>query len=162
MSEAPTPVLDLPQAEPRLPRFAWLLCLGGVALAVAGGTVAEVGRAPTAPAGPAVSVPAEAGRALFVSAGCTACHDPDGRDTPLAPGLVGVAARATERIASSDYRGDARSVTSYLEEAVIDHCADTVPGYDCAEASDTGLRLSMADASTLVRYLLTLGGGGAP
>jgi hypothetical protein len=155
-------VPELPAREPRLPRFAWLLVGGGLALAVAAVIAAGQGEVPLAPAGPPPVVPANQGQTLFVAAGCTACHDPSGRDSPLAPGLAGVAARAAARIGDPGYRGEAKSVAGYLEESIIDHCADPLPGYDCTTAPDVSVRLSMSDVASLVRYLLTLGEADAP
>jgi hypothetical protein len=44
-----------------------------------------------------------------------------------------------------------------VREAVLDHCADLVPGYDCPPAPDIGLRRSAEEVADLVRFLLGAG-----
>lgn len=156
------PVPELPERDPGLPRFALLLVSGGMAMVVFALAASRQGPAPLVPYGPEPLPVVSAGETVYGAAGCASCHDPSGRDSVLAPGLAGVASRATQRLEDPSYGGEAQSVTGYLEEAILDHCADPLPGYDCASAPDVSVRLSMADVANLVQYLLTLGVVGSP
>jgi hypothetical protein len=158
--DAPLP--ELPERDPRLPRFAWLLVFGGMAMVVLALAASRQGPAPLVPHGPEPLPVVSVGETLYGAAGCASCHDPSGRDSALAPGLAGVAGRAMQRLEDPGYGGEAQSATGYLEEAILDHCADALPGYDCATAPDVSVRLSMADVANLVQYLLTLAEVDAP
>ena len=157
--------IDLPERDPGLPRFALALaglaiigCLWLLAAPLPGRFSGHATRATTAvPTGLA-----EPGRDLFVSQGCGACHAVEGPPTAGGPSLGGALGRAAARVGSAEYSGEAKDAMAYLREAILDHCADPLPGYDCGKAPAVGLRLSERQIDELVGFVATLPGGTMP
>jgi mono/diheme cytochrome c family protein len=155
-------VPDLPERDPGLPRFimvmAVLVAAGALWLVVRPVSVEPLDEAPVVSA--AVE-PEEAGDAsggmLFVREGCGACHATAGPSTALGPTLSDAARNADDRIRSPEYAGHAEDAGAYLREATLDHCADILPGYECVEVSEVGLRLSAAEIEKLVEFMSGLG-----
>ncbi len=153
---------DLPRRDPGLPRFV----LGIGALAILALLWLLVRPTPPLPGAlgaaveSAVSTPEtpldRSGASVFLAQGCGTCHSTTGASTALGPGLGGVSARAAARIIAPDYTGGAGSARDYVLESILDHCADTLPGYTCAELPDLGLHLTTADADALVDFLMRL------
>jgi len=166
---APLPLTDLPERDPSLPRFAWaaavlaaLLAAGwlvGAPSRLSGNLEVAAEKAASVQAGPAVE---PLGATVFLNQGCGACHASASTSTALGPGLGGVAARAAARVVAPDYTGDAGAARDYLREAIVDHCADTVPGYACVPLPEIGLRLSTVEAGELVDFLMRLTPEGSP
>lgn len=163
------PHAELPARDPGLPRFAW--AAGLVAAGIAAGWLWAAAPAPSPEAEAALDafaqtpIPAEVvlpGAGLFLREGCGACHATSDVSTALGPGLSGVGARAARRIAEAGYGGEADTATAYLREAIVDHCADAVPGYACVDLPDIGLRLTEDDVADLVDYLGRLTPEGSP
>lgn len=153
---------DVPPTDAPVPRFLWLVVVLGATVAVAalargGGSAGSDLAAP-----PSDFTARVAGAALFARSGCADCHDPTGVDSAVGPGLLGMAARAELRITSPDYGGDATTVDGYLEEAILDHCLDPLPDYDCTGAPDLAMTLSLAEIAQLAAYLRELPSGAAP
>lgn len=160
----PTRVADLPGRDAGLPRFVITALVGSAALAV------WLLVRPSRPAGPmATGVPPpratvtsatlpgqRSGATLFLQEGCGNCHATTGPSTALGPSLAGAADRAGARIRAEDYRGSADSPAAYLREAIVDHCLDLVPGYDCVAAPDITLRLSAEEIDRLVGFVSRL------
>ena len=102
-----------------------------------------------------------AGEQLTTTLGCVACHiqtdvgpgwmadkDPDGK---------GVALRAGERIAASDYTGTATTPEQYLRESIVRPDDHVVEGYPSSTMVMTyGDQLSTQDVADLIAYLMTL------
>ena len=161
-------MIDLPGRDPGLPRFA--VAVGALVLLAAGWLLVRPVPALPGVMGTAVEIAAstpeaateDPGATVFLAQGCGTCHSRTSSSTALGPGMGGVAARAAARIAAADYTGDARSAREYLEEAILTHCADIVPGYTCIELPDLGLRLSATDADALVNDLLRIPAEGRP
>ena len=74
--------------------------------------------------------PIALGAAAFrsVSPACNACHSTAPGVNMAGPSLAGVAARAEALIASSDYKGTATDVKSYLIESIRNPSAYVIPG----------------------------------
>ncbi len=154
--------VDLPPEDAPPPRILWVVLALALSVAiVAGSRGREVVPASVRPQTSDLTARV-AGAALFARAGCADCHDPTGADSAVGPGLLGMAARAKTRIAQPEYGGEATTVEGYLEEAILDHCADRLPGYDCAGVPEVGLVLSMAEVAQLAAYLNELPSGAAP
>lgn len=157
-----TRLLDLPGRDPGLPRFAIAAAI--LALLAAGWVLLHPVQTPPGVLGTAVEIAAgtpetafdQSGATIFLAQGCGACHSSSSASTALGPGLGGVGTRATARVVAPDYGGGATDGAGYLEEAIVDHCADLVPGYSCVELPDLGLRLSATDADVLVDFLTRL------
>jgi hypothetical protein len=155
------PAADLPQIEPRLPRFAALLAMlalgGAIAAWVAWPIRQSVADGSAAfDAGPG-SIDATGGM-LFVREGCGACHATVGPSSAMGPTLAGAAESAAQRIASPEYAGFAESPDAYLREATLDHCVDVPAEYDyaCDQLSEVGLRLSSDEIDRLVQFMVDL------
>jgi cytochrome c oxidase subunit II len=106
-----------------------------------GGAAPEEGESPIA-----------AGREIFTSAGCNACHTLDDADAnaQVGPDLNELAARAEDRVKG-------KTAEEYVEEAIVDPPAFVVEGY----SGDTMPRnfadqLTPEEIDTLVKYLLGL------
>lgn len=74
--------------------------------------------------------PIALGQALFrsVAPACNACHSTAPGVNMAGPSLAGVASRAEARIASGDYRGEAKDVAGYIRESIVTPSAYLVPG----------------------------------
>lgn len=74
--------------------------------------------------------PIALGQALFrsVAPACNACHSTAPGVNMAGPSLAGVASRATARIASGDYRGQATDAAGYIRESILTPSAYLVPG----------------------------------
>lgn len=97
--------------------------------------------------------PSGAGAELYLASGCGECHTTSGADSALGPSLAGAGLRAESRIAAADYGGSATTGREYLVESILSHCADRLPGYDCPDVRDLGLRISLEDAEALADFL---------
>jgi hypothetical protein len=154
------PPPDLPARDPGLPRFV-LVALGAAALLAvwallrppgpAGGLTADGGGTGVATVTPAPGQ--RSGALLFLQEGCGRCHVTAGPSTARGPSLVGLAAVAAARVADPGYRGWAQDARGYLREAIVDHCLDLVPGYDCPAAPYVSLRLSAEEIDRLVEFV---------
>ncbi len=160
---------DLPSRDPGLPRFAWAAAALATGLAVGWILAATPAPAPEAEAAldafGQTPIPVEAvlpGAEVFLREGCGACHATSDASTALGPGLGGVGTRAARRVGEADYGGEAETADAYLREAIVDHCADAVPGYACVDLPDIGLRLGEDDVLALVDYLSRLTPEGSP
>jgi mono/diheme cytochrome c family protein len=82
---------------------------------------------------------------------CLACHrtDEGGFAFSLGPNLMGIAERATTRIAGVTAR-------QYLEASIMDPDSFVVPGYRDIMYPDFAEHFSAQDLADLVAYLLTL------
>jgi mono/diheme cytochrome c family protein len=138
---------------------ALIVVLAGVALlaALLGPAPLNAPQAPTQTAAASPAASAARGALLFAEEGCASCHRPAGTSRALGPPLAGLAERAAARLEAPDYRGSAETPDDYVREAVLDHCADLVPGYRCPTAPDIGLRRSTEEVADLVRFLLDAG-----
>lgn len=156
---------DFPPRDPGLPRFVWALLGLVLAMCVAlfvrpPRPLALPGTQRDAPVeGQAEVDPALLGQALFRDQGCADCHADEAGRAARGPGLQGLWARAGLRIEAPDYRGGARDPETYLREAVLDHCLDPLPGYDCPPLDDLAVRLSVGEVDSLLAYLARAGGG---
>lgn len=161
---------DLPDRDPGLPRFVLAALAIGLlaALRLILGSVPESGssRLAAAVASPSPVDPrlamAQAGAEVFLAQGCGACHATTDASTASGPGLGGLAARAGLRPTQADYGGGATSAEAYLREAIVEHCADTLPGYTCVDMPEIGLRLGSDSLDALVVFLLRLTPEGSP
>jgi mono/diheme cytochrome c family protein len=154
-------VRDLPVADPGLPRFvlvvALLAAVGALWLAMRPSEVVPLESVRDEVLPEVVEEPeGTSGGMIFVREGCGECHVTTGPSTALGPSLAGVGARAEERVRSPEYTGHSDNARDYVREATLDHCADVVPGYECVELSDVGLRLSPAEVDSLVDFMLGL------
>lgn len=115
-------------------------------------------------AGGDLGAPSARGDELFRSAigACSACHSTTPGADGAGPSLAGIVDRATEAVASSDYKGEATDAESYLREAIELPSAHLAPG---ARYSANGMslmpnnyreKLTTAQIDSLVEYLLTL------
>jgi len=149
--------LDLPERDPRVPRFVWLVCLASLALAAVALGRGAAAVSPVAPVGQALAASgANQDAELFITAGCANCHPVTGAGSARGPGVGGVAESAAKRIAEPDYRGEATTVSDYLTEATVDHCLDPLPGWDCHEVPDVALQLTAGEVDRLVQFMLSL------
>lgn len=88
------------------------------------------------------------GRLLFVGTGCGGCHVLEDNTPSMAigPPLVGLAARAGDRVAGL-------TAAEYVEQSIREPEAFTVSGFEAGVMPT--FRLSDEDVSSLVDYLLT-------
>lgn len=153
---------DLPAADPGIPLFV----VAAAACAVLGAMWLVVRPPHSDVPGPSAadevgqgSIPrVRTGSDIFVAEGCGTCHITSGPSTALQPSLEGALGRAARRLQASDYSGSATTPEEYLREAILDHCADTLPGYSCEGAPDVGLRLGPAEFEALVAFVADLEG----
>ncbi len=100
---------------------------------------------------------AAAGKQIFTDTGCDACHtlaDADAKGT-VGPGLDDLAAAAAKY-----GKQENQSAAEYVEAAITDPAAFTVPGFpDGVMPADYKNQLSQAEIDTLVKYLLAVSGG---
>lgn len=158
-----------PERDPGLPRFAWLAAALALALALLlafrpprpGPGPAVQGLLGGAAEGEAAPDPVAAGREVFVVQGCGSCHALSAADGGSGPALAGLWPRAMLRLNAPDYRGGARDPDTYLREAVLDHCLDPLPGYNCPDLEDLAVRLSVGEVDALVAYLRSVGAAAA-
>ncbi len=154
---------ELPERDPGLPRFVWLvygglLVLGLVLLLRPDDGLAVLAPEPEAERSVEGEDLAGRGARIFVAEGCSGCHATVGADGSLGPSLYGLAQRATTRLAAPDYQGRAVDAAGYVVEASLDHCLDPLPGWDCPDLSGLALRLSIEDGEALAAYLLDAAG----
>ncbi len=118
-----------------------------------------------APAPQAASTdPVALGQALFATTppGCNACHSTAPGVNLVGPSLAGIAARAGQRVASADYRGQARDAAAYVRESILDPNAYVVPGPTYASGGRSLMPANFAQTlrpeqvDDLVAYLMTL------
>jgi nitric oxide reductase subunit C len=132
---------------------------------VGGGTQPESGTEPPG-ARPTTGSenPAAIGERLFrtVAPACNACHSIAPGVNMAGPSLAGVASRAEQRIASSEYKGKAKDAAGYIHEAIVDPSAYLVPGemYSAGGTSfmpnTYGKDLTPEQIDQIVDYLITL------
>ena len=74
--------------------------------------------------------PIALGEAVFrtASPACNVCHSIAPGANMAGPTLAGVASRAKQMIGSSDYKGKAKDVESYIRESIVAPSAHLVPG----------------------------------
>jgi mono/diheme cytochrome c family protein len=140
-----------------------VLSLLTLTLACGGGGAATQPAPTQPPAQPAGD--AAAGKDLFASAGCIACHTITGNSQAtgtVGPNLSHIATDAAKIITESSYTGKAKTVAEYLQESIVDPNAflyPTCPTGPCQpnimpqNFKDT---LSSQQIDDLVAYLLTL------
>lgn len=100
-------------------------------LSVTGASIGTAGALPPATtSGPSGKDPVALGEALFksVSPACSTCHSLLPGANMAGPTLAGVATRAQQTIASSEYKGSAKDVEAYLRESITQPSAYIVPG----------------------------------
>jgi mono/diheme cytochrome c family protein len=96
------------------------------------------------------SDPASVGRAVFLTAGCTACHTVSGLSTGnLGPVLDGLASRADDRVPGL-------SAEEYIRQSLLEPDAYLVEGFENIMPADIAADLSEEDLDSLVAFLLTL------
>lgn len=94
--------------------------------------------------------------------GCTACHSLAAGADGAGPSLAGVATRAEQRVAASDYTGKASDAAGYLRESIIEPSAHLNAGgmYSANGMSfmpnTYGDSLSDEEINQLVAFLTTL------
>lgn len=74
--------------------------------------------------------PIALGEKVFRSAApaCTACHSISPGVNMAGPSLAGLAERTQKLLASSDYKGKAKDLSSYIHESIVEPSAYVVPG----------------------------------
>lgn len=93
---------------------------------------------------------------------CTACHSVAPGVNMAGPSLAGVAGRATQLLASGQYKGQAKDVEGYLRESVTQPSAHVVPGPMYSANGTSFMPATYATSLTpeqvnhLVAYLSTL------
>ena len=109
-------------------------------------TAAAAKQAPQ-PAG--VADPVAYGRQLFTQYGCNACHTLDDANAhgQIGPNLNGIGSQAANRVAG-------QPAEQYLQASILKPGEYPAEGYPDAMPKDYGLRLSDAEVSALVEYLL--------
>jgi nitric oxide reductase subunit C len=108
--------------------------------------------------------PMALGEAVFRSAtpACVACHSVAPGVNMAGPSLAGVAARAQQRIASGEYKGEAKDAAGYIRESILHPSAYVVPGpmYSANGTSfmpaTYGTSLKPEQVEQLVAYLSSL------
>jgi nitric oxide reductase subunit C len=108
--------------------------------------------------------PVELGRAAYNATppGCAACHSVAPGVNIVGPTLAGIPATAAARIASPDYRGQARDAAGYIRESILDPNAHVLVGPTYAAGgrslmpSDYGQTLKPEQVDQIVAYLMTL------
>jgi nitric oxide reductase subunit C len=108
--------------------------------------------------------PVELGRAAYNATppGCAACHSVAPGVNIVGPTLAGLPATAAARIASPDYRGQARDAAAYIRESILDPNAHVLLGPTYAAGgrslmpSDYGQTLTPEQVDQIVAYLMTL------
>ncbi|GAB2735660.1 hypothetical protein GCM10027019_14070 [Melaminivora jejuensis] len=93
---------------------------------------------------------------------CTACHSTAPGVDMAGPSLAGVVGRTEALLASSDYKGQAKDVSAYLHESIMEPSAHLVPGpmYSADGTSfmptTYGKDLTPEQIDQLVAYLMSL------
>lgn len=97
------------------------------------------------------SDPLAAGRRVFVTAGCNACHAlaDAGSQAVLGPSLDGIAARAGSTVPG-------QAADAYIRASIEKPAEHLTPGYQDLMPKDYALRLSAQDLNVLVQYLLEM------
>lgn len=107
-----------------------ILVSGGTAVVAAQGTEAGAAEARAVRPVRADSDPRAIGENLFGTAVpvCTACHSLQPGVQLAGPSMAGLAERAAQTIASTDYTGSATDVEGYIRESIVTPSAHLVPG----------------------------------
>jgi nitric oxide reductase subunit C len=108
--------------------------------------------------------PIALGQSLFqtVTPACAACHSVADGVNMAGPSLGGIATRSLERIASADYKGQAKDAESYIRESIENPSAYSLPGamYSADGRSfmppDYAKTLTPEQIDQLVAYLASL------
>lgn len=108
--------------------------------------------------------PIALGEKVFRSAApaCTACHSISPGVNMAGPSLAGLAERTQKLLASSDYKGKAKDLSSYIHESIVEPSAYVVPGamYSADGVSfmptTYGKDLTPAQIDQLAAYLSSL------
>ncbi len=125
---------------------------------------ATAAQPPGAPASAAAGKdPVALGEIVFRTSApaCSACHSLLAGADMAGPSLAGAATRAQQRIASADYKGQAKDAASYLSESITRPSAHTVAGamYSASGVSfmptSYGKDLNAEQVAHLVAYLMT-------
>ena len=106
--------------------------------------------APQPPAPPAPPLPkgnAAAGKAVFLSAGCTACHTfaPAGSTGTLGPNLA--------RIPADAKKANRGTVQQYVQESIVNPSAYVVPGFPDVMTKTFGKTLTKQQIADLVAFV---------
>ena len=120
--------------------------------------------APTSRATGEAGDPVSHGRRVFDRAGCGACHALEPGASQVGPSLAGVARRAEERVASTDYAGQAQDAAGYVRESILRpsaHIAGPAPRHATPQGvsympATYDSTLDPQELDALVAYLLTL------
>jgi len=136
-----------------------ILVTGGMNIPAAPDPTVSAGDTP--PQTASATNPVALGERLFRTAtpACNACHSTTPGADMAGPSLAGVAARAAEIIASSEYSGAASDPETYIRESITHPSAYLVPGamYSAAGTSfmpaTYGDTLSEAQIAQLAAYL---------
>lgn len=116
------------------------------------------------PPRPASQDPVELGRALYNATppGCAACHSVAPGVNIVGPTMAGMPATAAARIASPEYRGQAKDAAGYIRESILEPNAHVLTGPTYAAGgrslmpSDYGQTLTPEQVDQIVAYLMTL------
>lgn len=128
-----------------------VLVIGALTLAACGGGGAS---GPDANRGKALYEQSTIGSAS--APGCVTCHTLDGT-TLVGPSHKGLATRAAEIIAGSEYTGSATTVAEYLKESIISPDAFIEKGFTPGVMyQNYGTELSEQEINDLVAYMETL------
>ena len=108
--------------------------------------------------------PIALGEKVFRSAtpACTACHSISPGVNMAGPSLAGLAERTQKLLASGDYKGKAKDLSSYIHESIVEPSAHVVPGamYSADGVSfmptTYGKDLTPAQIDQLAAYLSSL------
>jgi mono/diheme cytochrome c family protein len=133
------------------------------ALAAAGEGTVTLGEGEAVGVDVGVSLPEgdpRAGASLSQSAqaGCSACHElaAVGPAWAAEASQPGIGERAGQRVAQSDYSGEAETAGQYLLESIVNPYAYVVEGFDASlMPRDYGERLTAQEAADLIAYMLS-------
>jgi len=121
------------------------------------------GAAPKATAVP-LTAAQEAGKQVYLKAGCTACHSIKGLagGGAIGPNLTNVATNAEAHLKDPTYKGAAKTATEYIHESVVDPAKYVVPQCPSGPClagvmpATFGTSLKPEEITQLVDYLMTL------
>jgi nitric oxide reductase subunit C len=108
--------------------------------------------------------PVELGRAAYNTTppGCAACHSIAPGVNIVGPTLAGMPETAAARIASGDYKGQAKDAAGYIRESILQPNAHVLTGPTYAAGGrslmpdDYGKTLTPEQVDQIVAYLMTL------
>ena len=97
------------------------------------------------------------GQALFESNGCLGCHAIEANAGYKAgPSMVGLIERAAQIIADPNYSGEAETVKTYIEEAILKPNIYVNEGYEPLMPTTYETTLNAVQIEAITNYLLIL------